>query len=316
MTVLILADEFDPSADRMVMALQDRQVPVCRIDTSWFPSKLAVEAQLRDGRWSGLLRTPARCVKLEEIRSVWYRSPTAYRFPDALSGPERHHAFMEAKFGLGGVLSSLPVLWVNHPARVAAVYKPIQLATAARCGLRTPDTVITNEPEAVRRFVEREKTVTKMLGANHIAEDGSRKITFTRMVDKAELTDLRGIRTTLHQFQRWVPKSHEARIIAVGEQLFGFAINAGSAAAHIDFRADYEHLDYEPFDIPSDMADGIRRFLTALGLTYGAFDFVVGPDGAHFLECNASGQYGWLEAATGVPLTEAIADLLASGVTP
>jgi len=316
MTVLILADEFDVSADQMVIALQERAVPVCRIDTGWFPSRLALDAELHDGHWVGRLRTPARCVELEEIRAVWYRSPTAFRFPTALSGPERHHAFMEAKFGLGGVLSSLPVLWVNHPARVAAAYKPVQLTTAARCGLTVPDTVITNEPDAVRRFAARGKTVTKMLGANHITEDGTRKITFTRVVDDADLAELRGLDVTLHQFQRWVPKSHEARIVAIGAQLFGVAIRAGSAASHIDFRADYDSLHYESFDVPPDLASGIRRFLAELGLMYGAFDFVIGPDGAHFLECNASGQYGWLEAHTGAPLTDALADLLTRGLAP
>ena len=315
MTVLILADEFDPSADQMVLQLQGRGVPVCRIDTAWFPSRLSVDARFRDGRWAGPLRTPGRVVELEEIRSVWYRSPTAFRFPAELNGAERHHAFMEAKFGLGGVLSSLPVLWVNHPARVAAAYKPVQLATAARCGLTVPDTVITNEPDAVRRFAAGGTTVTKMLGANHITEESIRKITFTRIVHEEDLADLRGVDVSLHQFQRWVPKAHEARIVAIGKQLFGFAIHARSCRARVDFRADYNSLNYEPFDVPPELAAGIGRFLAAFGLVYGAFDFVVGPAGHVFLECNPGGQYGWLEAHTGTPVTAALADLLARGAT-
>ena len=138
MTVLILADEFDPSADQMVLQLEERAVPVCRIDTAWFPSRLSVDAQFRGGRWAGSLRTPGRVVRLEKIRSVWYRSPTAFRFPAALSGAKRHHAFMEAKFGLGGVLSSLPVLWVNHPARVAAAYSPSSSRQLPAAGSRCP----------------------------------------------------------------------------------------------------------------------------------------------------------------------------------
>lgn len=315
MTVLILADEFDPSADQMVLALRERAVSVVRIDTGWFPSRLSIDAQFRDDRWTGLIRAPGRVVELEEIRSIWYRSPTAFRFAAELSGAERHHAYMEAKYGLGGVLASLPVLWVNHPARAAAAYKPVQLATAARCGLTVPDTLITNEPDVVRGFAARGKTVTKMLGANHIDEEGTRKITFTRVVDDADLADLRGIDATLHQFQRWAPKSHEARIVAVGEQLHGVSIHARSARARVDFRVDYDCLDYARFEVPPDLAACIRRFLSALGLVYGAFDFVVGPAGFTFLECNPGGQYGWLEARTGAPLTAALADLLARGVT-
>jgi len=152
MTVLILAGEFDVSADQMVLALREPGVPVCRVDTAWFPLQLSIDAELREGRWQGHLRTPGRDVELEGLRSIWYRSPTTFQFSSELSGAESHHAFLEAKYGLGGILSSLPVLWVNHPARAAAASKPVQLATAARCGLTVPGTLITNELGAVRRF--------------------------------------------------------------------------------------------------------------------------------------------------------------------
>jgi ATP-grasp ribosomal peptide maturase len=317
MTVLILAAEFDVSADQMVLALRERDVPVCRLDTMWFPAQLSFDAELRDGRWRGWLRAPGRDVELEGLRSVWYRSPTTFQFPPELSGAERHHAFLEAKYGLGGVLSSLPVFWVNHPARAAAASKPVQLFTAARCGLTVPDTLITNEPSAVCRFAEQGATVTKMLGANHIAEEGTRKITFTRLLGHDDLADLRGIHITTHQFQRWAPKQYDCRVIAIGKQLFAFAIHAGNAASHIDFRVDYDALTYEPIELPADVASGIKQFMDALGLVYGALDFVVSPDGSYaFLECNSGGQFGWLEARTGAPLTQSLADLLVQGAYP
>jgi glutathione synthase/RimK-type ligase-like ATP-grasp enzyme len=50
-----------------------------------------------------------------------------------------------------------------------------------------------------------------------------------------------------------------------------------------------------------------------MGLVYGALDFVIGPDGWTFLEVNAGGQYGWLEDATGAPITSRLADLLTKG---
>jgi hypothetical protein len=51
-----------------------------------------------------------------------------------------------------------------------------------------------------------------------------------------------------------------------------------------------------------------------LGLVYGAFDFVIGPDGTWiFLEVNPGGQFRFVEYRAGVPLTAALADLLARG---
>lgn len=99
----------------------------------------------------GTLSAGGRRIVLDGLRSTWYRSPAAFRFAAELPPTERHWAMTEAKLGVGGILASLPVLWINHPSRNAdAAYKPVQLATAARCGLSVADTPVTNRADAVR----------------------------------------------------------------------------------------------------------------------------------------------------------------------
>ena len=210
MSVLILADERDPSADAMVRALTERDTVVHRVDTAWFPGQLSISAELAGGGWSGQLRTPYRTIDLDGIAATWFRSPKAYRFPVEMTSAERGFANLEAKYGLGGILTSLPVLWINHPARLAdAAYKPAQLAHAARRGLTVADILITNDPISVRQFAGRGTTVTKVLGSNSIVESGGRKLSYTRVLDAADLGDLRGIEQTTHLFQRWISKAHE-----------------------------------------------------------------------------------------------------------
>jgi ATP-grasp ribosomal peptide maturase len=316
MTVLILAPECDLTADHMVTVLKKHDVPAVRMDTGWFPQKAALDAEFRGGRWQGTLRAGGRTVALEGLRSIWYRSPSAFRFPPEMSETERHWAMSEAKLGLGGVLTSLPVRWINPPNRDAdAAYKPGQLVTAARCGLTVPDTLITNRAESVRRFAGGGATIAKALGAPAIIEEGGRKTTFTYRIDESDLTDLRGVEHTAHQFQRWVPKAFEARVIVVGDHVFAAAIHAGNAASHLDWRNDYDALRYEPITPPDYVSAGVIAYCAELGITYGAFDFVVRPDGGWvFLECNPGGQFGWIEEAISAPITETIADLLCEGL--
>ena len=46
-------------------------------------------------------------------------------------------------------------------------------------------------------------------------------------------------------------------------------------------------------------------------LNYGAIDIILTPDGRHvFLELNPSGEFFWLERTPGLPISDAIADLL------
>jgi ATP-grasp ribosomal peptide maturase len=314
MTVLVLAAERDPTADRMLRELTRRSVPVLRCDTAWFPAGVSLDAQLQDGAWDGVLTVLGRRVALGDLRSVWYRSPSAFRFPDGLSGPERQWAAQEAKIGLGGVLGALPLRWVNHPARVAdAEVKPVQLVVAARCGLIVPETLVTNVHCAVREFAARGRTVTKALAAAAIVESGRRHTVFTHLLDPPDLDDLRGLGVTTHQFQRWVDKAHEARVV-VDEQVFAAGIHAGGPDTVVDWRNDYTALAYSRVDPPAGVVDGVRRYCAEFGLVYGAFDFVVRPDGGWvFLECNAGGQYGWIEDAVSAPITATLADVLARG---
>ncbi|MDQ2880748.1 MAG: hypothetical protein M3Y48_05660 [Actinomycetota bacterium] len=54
--------------------------------------------------------------------------------------------------------------------------------------------------------------------------------------------------------------------------------------------------------------------MDSFGLVYGALDFVLTPDDEWvFLEVNPAGQYGFIEQATGAPLTAQLADLLTGG---
>ncbi len=315
MTVLILAAERDNTADRMVRALEHRSVPAVRVDTALFPQRAHLDAELRGGQWTGTLHTSRRRIVLEKLRSIWYRSPSAFRFHTGMSATERHWAMNEAKYGLGGILASLPVLWVNHPNRnAAAAYKPVQLVTAAHCGLTVPETLIANQAGAVRTFAGHGPTVTKALGAAAIVEENGRKTTFTAPVGWLEDDDLRGIERTAHQFQRWVPKDFEARVIVVGDHVFAAAIHASTPESRIDWRNDYRALRYAPIRPPDDVQAGVHRYCAELGLVYGAFDFIIRPDeGWVFLECNAGGQYGWIEDAIDAPITTTIAALLAKG---
>lgn len=317
MTVLILAREIEPQVDRLVEELAARDVPVFRTNLAAFPQTLTLDARLEVDGWDGALATERRTVRLRDIRSVWYRHPSHFDLPEGMSRPERRHAAAEARVGVAGVLCSLDVLWVNYPSRESDALKPRQLDVARRCGLRIPRTLVTNSPVGVRDFAATVGVplAGKNLSAASLIESGHVQTAYTRRLEAADLADLSGVETTAHLFQQFVDdKSFEVRATVVGKQVFAAAIRAGSAAARIDFRADYPSLDYEVIEPPAAVQDGMRAFMRAFDLSFGAFDFAVTTHGEWIMfECNPFGAYGWLEDALDLPITSALADLLESG---
>jgi ATP-grasp ribosomal peptide maturase len=324
--ILVLAQESDRTADGVVLGLVERGEPVVRVDLSWFPQRLTLDAEFRDGAWRGSLRTEHHEVDLTAIRSVWVRSPTSFRLPEGLTAVEADYSRREAKLGLGGVLFALPdVFWVNRPDLAArAVYKPLQYSVASRAGLTVPPTLVTNSTSAVGRFAASVAgVVQKPLGTNLIFEDSQYKMGYTHLVTDVDLADLHGVHTTAHHLQEWAPKAAECRAVVVGEDIFCVAIHAGSAQSYVDYRADFESTTYEEIELPEQVLKGMRTFMAELGLVYGAFDLVLGafredgsgqdPEQVSFLECNPGGQYQFLEATAGVGITDSLVDLLARG---
>src|SRR5262249_11000063 len=118
MTVLVLTRPKDATAGSVVAELERRGVTVVRGDLGDFPIAAKVAASLgakQEG--SGSFRISGKSVLLSEIRAIYYRRPTGFRFPGYLSPDQRRFARKEARKGLGGLLLSLPVRWVSHPSR-------------------------------------------------------------------------------------------------------------------------------------------------------------------------------------------------------
>lgn len=311
-TVLMLAEQDDGEAVYVSDALAMRGARVAWFDTACFPAQASISTRLgRDG-WHGEITTPDGAVRLEEITAVYYRQSQPFAFPDTMSEPERRFATVEARFGFGGLFMSLPARWVSHPARLAdAEYRPLQMATAARCGFATPASLLTNRPGDARDFSRSGSGVVyKATMHKLISEDDQVKLIYTTPVDPATIDDR--VTTTLHLFQTNVPKSHDARVVVTGNgHVHAIAIRTDDPAARQDFRTRYDTLTYEITSIPDDVAHSCHAYLKALGLDLGVFDFAVTDDGTWwFLECGPASQWAWLEAETGAPIADAIADTL------
>jgi ATP-grasp ribosomal peptide maturase len=314
-TVLVLTEPSDTTADLVVKELDRQGVEVFRVDTGDFPLSVQVSAWF-DGSWRGEIRSPDGSVDLRDIRSVYVRRPTAFTLPPSMTDAEQLFAAREARRGIGGLLMSLSCSWVNHPSRAAdAEYKPFQYATAATCGLDVPRTVITNVPgDADKHSAHLGSSVVYKTLASASVIDGERvALIYTAPVTAPDMADGR-VALTAHQFQQRVPKVRDVRATVVGKQVFAanILVDGQTAGELLDWRADYDALFYEPVSLPDSVEASLVRMTECLGLCFAAADFVVTADDQHyFVDLNPSGQWGWIQEATGLPIAAAIAAELA-----
>lgn len=311
--VLVVTNLDDPTADLVIAELHGRGVPVVRLDSGDFPAALSCSAYIGGtDRWSGSVRTPTRLAELGSVRSLYYRRPSGFAFPH-LDQQDARFAAAQARFGLGGVLTSLPdCLYVNHPNRIGdAEYKPAGLAAAAAAGFSLPPTLITNVPDDARAFIkEHGPVVFKPLSMPVYLVDGKAQTVPVAEVTTDEIDE--SVAGTMHLFQARVEKAADVRVTVMGERVFAVRIDCDL----LDWRTDYSTHAYTPVTPPPEVTHAIYAYLKHFELVFGAFDFTLSAAGEWtFIECNPSGQWAWLEPPTGLPMTAALADLLERGTS-
>lgn len=313
--ILAVAPPEDAHAEAVGRALDALGVEWRLFDLARFPldASLALRhggGQRRRHTVSTLALPGAPALPLDRVQAVWWRRPGRFHFDPGLSETHRAFAELECQHALQGLWQALPARWVNPPlADLAASRKTWQLAVAEQVGLAVPRTLITNDPGAARAFLAeqgRRPTVFKAFGA---VEAGWR---FTRLVGARERRLLEAVRHAPVIFQEYVPAERDLRVTVVGSRIFAAQIDARRTGYPMDYRADFDRARVEPCRLPAHVERRVRALLRRLGLRYGALDLRRKRGGEHlFLEVNPTGQWLFVEERTGLPVTRAVARLLA-----
>lgn len=319
--ILILTDDTDVHADRLGQILSARGRSYVRFDPASFPTEASLTIDFDpSGLRTRRLVTEGATLDLDGVSAVWFRRPGRPRpAPVFADSPVGRFIADESQLVMSDLWDTLDVRCVPGPRPVVlrAQHKVRQLQLAARLGFELPPTLITTEPSALLDFfsAHRGGIITKQAGTSELpaTADGEPVARYTERVRHRDLVHAGAIRHCPTIVQAYVDKHRELRVTVVGDQILAAAI-ASQEANHT--RDDWRRYDdartvIEPYDLPAPVARSCRDLVAALGLCYGAIDLVLTPDGRHiFLEINPSGQYLWVEEACGLPISDAIADLL------
>jgi hypothetical protein len=328
--ILIISEASDLHSDAVAWALRKKGHDCEILITPDFPTLLSVSMRLDPGDRVGrlLVRGPGLTTTdwSEPFDTVWNRRPGTAVLPEDMHPGDREVAARQCGIFLEGVAPFLDqgthVFWVNTPASdVVAQQKASQLRSAVRCGLKIPETLISNDPDEIRAFIREMGGLAahKLLRpATWISEDEGEEHVYaaqTMPVREEQLPEDDVLRLCPGIFQPLLPKSFEVRVACLGDFLVAIRIHSqADERAATDWRAGQFHIDMEPYELPPDIADGCRRLLRDLEVAHSSLDFIVSPSGEHiFLEVNPQGQFLFLETRAGLPLLDMFSEFLIAG---
>ena len=199
-----------------------------------------------------------------------------------------------------------PAYVVNRPAASASNgSKPAQLLAIAAVGFAVPETLVTNDPDAVAEFATRHGSVI------YKSTSGIRSRVQTLDADQ-ELGDVRSCPT---QFQRKVPGT-DVRVHVVGAEIFATEIVSDADDYRYASHQGLPRPQLSEIDLPAEVADRCRLLAHRLGLAVAGIDIRrTAADEWYCFEVNPSPAFSYYEHWTGQPIATAVAGLLAAAVT-
>lgn len=316
MAILVITCKADVTADFVIQRLEAKGEMVYRLNTEDLCTKHDFELHFDNLGYCGLIDSQFRQVKISEIEGVYYRKPS---LPMIQSQDPVTAKFVkeEIDFFLRWFWTLLrDRFWVSsYSSIMMASSKLDQLRIAPKLGFHIPRTIITNKPEEVRKFFDAcgGEIINKVLRSVILEDQGKFSSILCHPVCREDLETGESIKMLPCVFQEKVEKDVELRITVVGNKVFPCEIHSQqSVKTKEDWRNyDFDNTPHSKHQLPQVVENQCCDLLRYYGLMYGAIDMILTPKGEYvFLEINPNGQYLWIEGLTGLPITEAIAELL------
>jgi len=284
----------------------DHAAPVCwALEQAGYQTACWSGVSPSEQEQASLLMDEHACItlgtqRLESDDVLWLRQSDSPA--DTLPGAKAASpcsAFFEA---LVCMLENLPVRCVNRYSASRMVRnKAVQLRIAHASGLKTPATLMSNSPAAVRRFFDQypDNAICKAFASHVWQQQGSNDLTVTETfsLKREELpADDEVFTYSPATYQEKVKKEFDVRAVLMGERVYSFAVH--TPAKSLDWRHDaaLRKVAVERIATPTAVERAILTFAAATGVCTGSLDFAVDRNGDWwFLEINEQGQFLWLD---------------------
>lgn len=298
--IAIVGNAKEPEVDRLAACLAELHHPPLIIDISEFPQLRRLS--FAEGRW--------RYEKndLSETKVFFIRNLHCNKLAERLEASEHHSqsigitVLREKDSMLGSFLR-----WTTEQSKhtlnpldtlLCHYYKLDTIERLRQAGVSVPQTIATNDPDAVQEFVTNHKhIVCKTLAGGAIA--------IGLAADR--------ISEPFYALLKIAPVMLQARIY--GYDIRAYVLNnhviaaASKQTEHVDFRTGEQN--FQPTALTREETIAVTQTTQLMSLTFAGIDLKRTQDGRHFiLDVNPTPMFAGFERITGLEIASAIAKYL------
>jgi glutathione synthase/RimK-type ligase-like ATP-grasp enzyme len=241
---------------------------------------------------------------LEAGDVVWIRRPERPRSHPLVTPADKKFSDEEYRWFFHAVMyffEALPIRVINkYSASRFINNKSVQLLLANSCGLKVPHSLMSNAPQAVRKYVQnsQEPLICKAFFPHiwHKDDGHSFAVTETFKLTPDMLPSDEVLTYAPAIYQQMVVKQFDVRTVLLGTSIYSCSLHNQKDA--IDWRQDAGQglVRAEAIATPPEVEKGLLAFAAKSGISYGSFDFAVDNQGQWwYLEVNEGGQFLWLD---------------------
>jgi hypothetical protein len=249
--------------------------------------------------------TDGDVVDVRTVDAVWFRR----LFGPQILGDDvvdaAHLELINSHFPpavLGMLLTSFTGRWVSDPnSTKMAENKLLQLQVARRVGLATPRTLVSTDPDAIRRFCSEVGGDVVVKGLRQ----STSMVLMTQVLRPQHLESAESMRMCPAIYQEYVPGDQHLRVHVFGDHVLTMLIES----TQLDWRQNLD-VPCSPYELDDKVVAQLRRVLDQLNLRMGIFDLKLNGSTPTWLELNPQGQFLFAEGLSGIPLNAEIARFL------
>lgn len=288
--------------------LRELSIPNIMLNQRLFEQSY-LEYRVVSGNVSGLLNLSSGEYRLQDITGVYSRLMDSRFLPEVINEQPNSTKYQYCEsfhYTLWSWLDIAPVRVINRRRSMESNFsKPYQMQLIANQGFKVPETLVTNSPDLVLKFLGKHQNI--------IYKSISSTRSIVKLLTKDDIQRLDDIRWCPTQFQEYI-EGMNVRVHVIGDEVFATAIESNG----VDYR--YSKKDdgiskLKETTLSNELTVKCVKLAKSMGLAFAGIDLKFTPDNrVYCFEVNPSPAFSYYEEGAGQPIANAVARYLADGI--